>query len=110
MIENRIFMDKRYVQFEDDGEKQLFFDRETDFIYMVQDSINGSTVIREFPDDCDVYNKYFAKYIKRTGETYTVKMEIAAKEVNQYELEKLIKKQFMKECMVVTKMEIERDR
>lgn len=54
MIENRIFIDKRYVQFEDDGEKQLFFDRETGFIYMVQDSINGSTVIREFPDDCDV--------------------------------------------------------
>lgn len=37
-------------------------------------------------------------------------MEIAAKEVNQYELEKMIKKQLMKECMVVTKMEIERDR
>lgn len=109
MIENRIFMDKRYIQFEDDGKKQLFFDTETRFIYMVQEFITGGTVISEFPDDCDVYNKYFAKYIKRTGETYTVKMEIAAKEVNQYELEKMIKKQFMKECMVVTKMEIERD-
>ena len=110
MIEDRIFMDKRYVQFEDDGKKQLFFDTETRFIYMVQDSITGSTVIREFPDDSEVYNKYFAEYIKRTGEIYTVKMEITAKEVNQYEVEKMIKKQLMKECIVVTKMEIERDR
>lgn len=39
MIEDRIFMDKRYVQFEDDGKKQLFFDRETGFIYRVNECI-----------------------------------------------------------------------
>ena len=110
MIEDRIFMDKRYIQFEDDGKKQLFFDTETRFIYMVQDFITGGAVIREFPDDSEIYNEYFAEYIKRTGETYTVKMEITTKEVNQYEVEKMIKGQLMKERMVVTKMEIERDR
>ncbi len=110
MIENRIFMDKRYIQFEDDGKKQLFFDTETRFIYMVQEFITGGTVIREFPDDSEIYNEYFAEYIKRTGETYTVKMKITTKEVNQYEVEKMIKGQLMKEGMVVTKMEIERDR
>ena len=89
MIENRIFMDKRYVQFEDDGKEQLFFDTETRFIYKAYKSVSGGIIIKEIPDDCEgYYDKLFAEYIKRTGETYTVKMEITAKEVNQYELEK----------------------
>ena len=110
MIADKIFMSGRYTEFKEDESRQYYFDRDTNFIYVVYEAKNGDEFIREIPDDSPAYGDLFAEYIKAIGEKYIIKMEVAAKEVNQYELEKMIKKQLMEEHMVVTKMEIERDR
>lgn len=109
MIANLIFMSGRYTEFKEDESRQYYFDRDTNFIYVVYEAKNGDEFIREIPDDSPAYGEIFAEYVKAIGEKYIIKMEVAAEEVNQYEVEKMIKNQ-LKNNMVVTKMEIERDK
>lgn len=91
MLADRIFLDRRYEQFEESEYGQTYFDTETRAIYRVQELECGSTSITEIPEDADDYSRYFERYMKARGEKYNITLELFADEVDPDEVKSLIR-------------------
>lgn len=63
MLDERIFMNPRYVQFDEQADSESYYDQDTGLIYIVtHDKKIGINTIKELMLDADDYCKYYEMY------------------------------------------------
>ena len=76
MLHQNWFMNPRFEMFEDYGESQSFYDKETGIIYVVFEEygMRGSTFIQEITPDSAEHKLNYERYKAFKGITYKVKL------------------------------------
>ena len=76
MLHQNWFMNPRFEMFEDYGESQSFYDKETGIIYVVFEEygMKGSTIIQEITKESTEYKPNYERYKAFKGITYKVKL------------------------------------
>ena len=63
MLDERIFMNPRYIQFDEQVNSESYYDQNTGLIYIVtHDKKTGINTIKELMLDADDYCKYYEMY------------------------------------------------
>ena len=76
MLHQNWFMNPQFEMFEDYGESQSFYDKETGIIYVVFEEygMGGSTFIQEITPDSAEHKLNYERYKAFKGITYKVKL------------------------------------